>query len=109
MFFFSAQFKIDCVLHFAALKSVAESCDRPLAYYKNNVVGTLNLLEVMGKYEVFNLIYSSSATVYGEPRSLPLDENAPTGLTTNPYGATKYTSERIMKSLCDSNEVTTQN
>lgn len=94
--------KIDCVMHFAALKSVGESCEKPLQYYRNNVVGTLNLLDAMAKANCFRLIYSSSATVYGDPVTLPLDENSATGDCSNPYGATKHTTESIMKSLCAS-------
>jgi UDP-glucose 4-epimerase len=99
------QHKIDCVVHFAALKAVGESCRLPLQYYQNNITGTSILLEVMAENGVFNLVYSSSATVYGEPQFLPLTEDHPTGNCTNPYGKSKFFSEEIMKDLCASNEV----
>ncbi|XP_076672061.1 UDP-galactose 4'-epimerase isoform X2 [Andrena cerasifolii] len=91
-----------CVIHFAALKAVGESCEKPLEYYKTNVTGTLNLLEVMREYNVKNFIYSSSATVYGTPEKLPLDESMKTGDCTNPYGKTKFMVEEILKDLCAS-------
>ncbi|XP_058064791.1 UDP-glucose 4-epimerase [Anopheles bellator] len=94
--------KIDCVVHFAALKAVGESCRIPLQYYQNNITGTSVLLEVMAEAGVFKIVYSSSATVYGEPRKLPLTETHPTGNCTNPYGKSKYFTEEILKDLCDS-------
>ncbi|XP_058461300.1 UDP-glucose 4-epimerase [Malaya genurostris] len=94
--------KIDCVAHFAALKAVGESCRIPLQYYQNNITGTSILLEVMEENNVFNFVYSSSATVYGEPQKLPLDENHHTGNCTNPYGKSKYFTEEILKDLCQS-------
>lgn len=97
-------YQFDCVMHFAALKAVGESCQRPLQYYRNNVVGTLNLLDVMNKSGCYCLIYSSSATVYGDPTSLPLVEGSPTGSVTNPYGGTKHTTEMIMSNLCASDD-----
>ncbi|XP_015436922.1 PREDICTED: UDP-glucose 4-epimerase [Dufourea novaeangliae] len=93
-----------CVIHFAALKAVGESCEKPLEYYKTNVSGTLNLLEAMKEYNVKNLIYSSSATVYGIPEKLPLVEDMNTGNCTNPYGKTKYMVEEILKDLCISDK-----
>ncbi|XP_053980326.1 UDP-glucose 4-epimerase-like [Hylaeus anthracinus] len=93
-----------CVIHFAALKAVGESCAKPLEYYKTNVTGTLNLLEVMTEYNVKHLIYSSSATVYGTPEKLPLVEDMITGNCTNPYGKTKYMVEEILKDLCSSDK-----
>lgn len=92
--------KIDCVAHFAALKAVGESCRKPLEYYQNNVMGTSLLLEAMAAAGVFNLVYSSSATVYGEPEFLPLNETHPTGKCTNPYGKSKYFTEEIFKDVC---------
>lgn len=92
--------KIDCVIHFAALKAVGESCRLPLQYYQNNITGTSVLLEVMAENGVFNIVYSSSATVYGDPKSLPITEDHPTGNCTNPYGKSKYFTEEIMKDLC---------
>lgn len=96
--------KIDCVAHFAALKAVGESCRLPLQYYQNNVSGTCILLETMAKANVFNFLYSSSATVYGEPSSLPIKESHPTGNCTNPYGKSKYFTEEIMKDLSASDD-----
>ncbi|OTF72060.1 UDP-glucose 4-epimerase-like protein [Euroglyphus maynei] len=91
------------VMHFAALKAVGESCKIPLDYYHNNVSGTITLLEVMRKYGVKKFIFSSSATVYGHPDYLPIDENHRTGNgCTNPYGRTKYFIEEILKDLCAS-------
>lgn len=91
------------VMHFAALKAVGESCKIPLDYYHNNVSGTITLLEVMRKYGVKKFIFSSSATVYGYPDYLPIDENHRTGNgCTNPYGRTKYFIEEILKDLCAS-------
>lgn len=96
--------KFHCILHFAALKAVGESCEKPLEYYKTNVCGTLNLLKVMREYNVTRFIYSSSATVYGVPEKLPLAENMKTGQCTNPYGKTKYMVEEILKDLCSSDK-----
>lgn len=88
--------KIDAVIHFAGLKAVGESCHIPLKYYENNIGGTVTLLEVMEKYNVKKIIFSSSATVYGTPEKLPLTEECRTGGTTNPYGSTKYYLEGIL-------------
>ena len=93
----------DAVIHFAALKSVAESCERPLAYFDNNVVGTLNLLACMRRHGVESLVFSSSATVYGAPEFLPLTEAAATR-TTNPYGRTKLMIEQIIEDVCASDD-----
>ena len=91
------------VIHFAALKAVGESVSVPLKYYKINVGGTVNLVEVMQEYGCKNLIFSSSATVYGTPNYLPLDETHPTGAgITNPYGQTKHVNECILSDLCRS-------
>ncbi|XP_033313037.1 UDP-glucose 4-epimerase isoform X1 [Bombus bifarius] len=92
------------VIHFAALKAVGESCEKPLEYYKTNVCGTLNLLSVMRDFNVKRFIYSSSATVYGIPEKLPLVENMKTGDCTNPYGKTKYMVEEVLKDLCTSDK-----
>lgn len=94
--------KIDCVAHFAALKAVGESCRLPLQYYQNNVSGSCILLETMAAANVFNFVYSSSATVYGEPKALPIKESHPTGNCTNPYGKSKYFTEEILIDLCAS-------
>ncbi|KAK9875858.1 hypothetical protein WA026_009645 [Henosepilachna vigintioctopunctata] len=95
---------IDAVIHFAALKSVSESVEKPADYYENNVAGTNNLLQVMKKHKVYCIIYSSSATVYGEPEFLPLTERHPTGQKlTNPYGRSKYFTEEILKDITATN------
>lgn len=96
--------RVDCVAHFAAMKAVGESCRLPLQYYRNNVSGTCILLEAMATANVFNFVYSSSATVYGEPKSLPIQESHPTGNCTNPYGKSKYFSEEILIDLCASDQ-----
>ena len=91
------------MVHFAGLKAVGESCTVPLKYYKNNIEGTLNLLQAMGDHGVKNLVFSSSATVYGNPQKLPLDEEHPVGVgITNPYGKTKYMIEEICRDLAAS-------
>lgn len=90
--------KIEAVIHFAAFKAVGESCRLPLKYYENNISGTVSLLQVMEKCGVKKIIFSSSATVYGEPERLPLDENCRLS-TTNPYGSTKLMMEMIMQDL----------
>jgi len=89
--------RIDCVIHFAALKAVGESCALPLKYYGNNVTGSANLMEVMMEFGVTRIVFSSSATVYGQPQYLPVDEKHPTGNCTNPYGKTKFFMEEIIK------------
>lgn len=90
--------KIDACIHFAGYKAVGESCEKPLMYYNNNIVGTLVLLEVMKKHNCKNLIFSSSATVYGNPHTVPITEDFPLS-TTNPYGTTKLFIERILEDL----------
>ena len=91
--------KIDAVIHFAGYKAVGESVKNPLKYYKNNIDSTLSLCEVMNKYNVKNIVFSSSATVYGNPEKLPIKETFKTGETTNPYGTTKVMIERILNDL----------
>jgi len=91
---------IEAVVHFAGLKAVGESVRKPLEYYTNNLVSTLNLLNVMRRYGVKNFVFSSSATVYGDPASVPIREDFPTGNTTNPYGTTKLFLERILIDCC---------
>lgn len=91
--------KIDAVIHFAALKAIGESVEQPLRYYSNNLVGTLNLLQVMKKYQVNNLVFSSTAAVYGKPKSNPILENFPLS-TTNPYATTKLMSEEMLRDMC---------
>lgn len=90
---------IDAVIHFAGLKAVGESVKKPLLYFQNNIIGTLNLLELMAEYGVKRIVFSSSATVYGEPEVVPINESAPNG-TTNPYGRTKLYIEGIIKDVC---------
>lgn len=89
---------IDSVIHFAGLKAVGESVAKPLKYYENNVTGTLVLCQVMAEFKVKNLVFSSSATVYGDPASLPITEDFPTGAT-NPYGQSKLMVEHILADL----------
>ena len=91
--------KIDAVLNFAGFKAVGESVEKPLEYYHNNITGCLILLETMRKYNVKKFIFSSSATVYGEPEKIPLTEECRTGGTTNPYGTSKLFIEQILKDL----------
>lgn len=90
---------IDVVIHCAALKAVGESVKKPLEYYHNNISGTLSLLKVMRKYSCKNIIFSSSATVYGDPEKVPITEDFPKGICTNPYGWTKSMMEQIMTDL----------
>ena len=94
-------YNIDSVIHFAGLKAVGESVAKPLEYYDNNLVSTLALLEAMRKYSVKQLVFSSSATVYGSPSELPLRETSTVGVgLTNPYGKTKYMIEQIIQDYC---------
>jgi len=89
---------IDAVIHFAGLKAVGESVNVPLHYYKNNVSGTINLCEIMQKYNVKKMVFSSSATVYGDPHEVPITEDFPL-IATNPYGWTKLMIEEILRDL----------
>lgn len=89
-------YPVSGVIHFAGLKAVGESVRIPLAYYRNNLLSTINLVEAMASHNVYNLVFSSSATVYGDPKELPLLETTPLGETTNPYGETKKMIERIL-------------
>ena len=91
--------KIDAVIHFAGYKAVGESVRKPLMYYRNNIDSTITLLEVMNKHNVKNIVFSSSATVYGTPKSLPIKEDFEVGHATNPYGETKIIIENILKDL----------
>lgn len=91
---------IASVVHFAGLKAVGESVQQPMLYYRNNVCGTLTLCDVMEEFGVKNIVFSSSATVYGDPETLPINERSPVGNTTNPYGTSKYMVERILQDLC---------
>ena len=91
--------KIEAVIHFAGLKAVGESVEKPIEYYHNNITGTLILLELMKKYNCKKIIFSSSATVYGTPKTVPIKEDFPLS-TTNPYGSTKLMIEQILKDVC---------
>ena len=91
---------IDCVIQFAAYKAVGESVSKPIEYYSNNLACTLNIVDVMRRHNCHNIIFSSSATVYGDPASVPIREDFPVGGTTNPYGTTKVFTERILTDCC---------
>jgi UDP-glucose 4-epimerase len=93
---------IESVIHFAGLKSVGESVSKPVMYYQNNVQGTLTLLDAMADAGVFNLVFSSSATVYGDPTSLPIREDFLVGGTTNPYGTSKLMVEMVLQDVAES-------
>jgi len=97
---FAAHPDIDAVIHFAGLKAVGESVEKPLEYYTNNLVNSLVILGAMRRHNVKNFVFSSSATVYGDPASVPIREDFPTGGTTNPYGTTKLFLERILTDVC---------
>lgn len=88
---------IESVVHFAALKAVGESTAQPLRYYRNNVIGSIVLLEEMEKSKIRNIVFSSSCTVYGEPQQVPILESHPTGKVSSPYGRTKFTMEGIIE------------
>ncbi|CAN5317004.1 UDP-glucose 4-epimerase GalE [soil metagenome] len=89
----------DAVVHMAAYKAVGESVEKPLRYYDNNVAGTVRMLQVLDRAGVKSIVFSSSATVYGQPETLPLDEETPIGTATNPYGWTKIMMEQVMTDL----------
>ncbi len=92
------KYNFDAVIHFAGLKAVGESVEKPLLYYHNNISGTLILCKVMAKHKVKNIVFSSSATVYGDPHTVPITEDFPVS-TTNPYGSTKLMIENILKDI----------
>ena len=94
---------IDSVIHFAGLKAVGESVEKPIEYYSNNLISNLNLLELMKKYKCRKLVFSSSATVYGNPKEVPIKEDADLS-TTNPYGATKLMMENILKDVAKADD-----
>ena len=94
--FFQQNPAINAIIHFAALKAVGESVDKPLAYYRNNLTLIINLLDAMVKHNISNLVFSSSCTVYGEPDKLPVSEESPVQKPSSPYGNTKKISEEIM-------------
>lgn len=91
--------EIDAVIHFAGLKAVGESVAKPMEYYHNNITGTLNLCDEMKNHGVKNIIFSSSATVYGDPAQIPISEECPKGTPTNPYGWTKWMLEQILTDI----------
>ena len=93
---------IDAVIHFAGYKAVGESVKEPLKYYRNNLGSTINLCKAMKRHGCFSIVFSSSATVYGDPAFVPITEECPLGETTNPYGATKSMQERILSDLWQS-------
>ena len=97
-----AAHSITAVLHFAGLKAVGESVRKPLDYYANNVAGSVNLCQAMAAAGVFRLVFSSSATVYGEPTQMPIGEDLPTGVPTNPYGRSKLMVEELLQDLAAS-------
>lgn len=94
-----AKEQIDSCIHFAGLKAVGESVQKPWEYYNNNIAGTLVLVDVMRKHNVKNIVFSSSSTVYGTPKSVPLTEKSPKGEATNPYGWTKSMLEQILSDI----------
>lgn len=91
--------KIESCIHFAGLKAVGESVEKPWEYYDNNITGTLTLVDVMRKHHVKNIIFSSSSTVYGDPDSVPVTEESPLKKCTNPYGSTKFMLEQILTDI----------
>lgn len=90
---------IESCIHFAGLKAVGESVEKPWMYYNNNITGTLTLIKVMERHNVRNIVFSSSATVYGAPKEIPITENCPKGEITNPYGQTKSMLEQILTDI----------
>lgn len=90
---------IDVIIHFAGLKAVGESCEKPYEYYDNNITGTLNIIKMMKQYNVKKIVFSSSATVYGEPETVPITEDSKVGGVTNPYGRTKLMLEEILSDI----------
>ena len=96
---FQKEPSIEAVIHFAGYKAVGESVEKPIEYYRNNLDSTLTLIEVMREFYVKNLVFSSSATVYGNPAQIPITEACPRGKTTNPYGTTKAMIEQILEDL----------
>ena len=99
-----AENEIDSVIHFAGLKAVGESCAQPLRYYSHNFDATFNLIRAMAENGVGTIVFSSSATVYGSPKTVPIREDFPLS-TTNPYGETKLVIERMLKDICDAGEL----
>jgi UDP-glucose 4-epimerase len=102
---FFAAHKIDAVIHFAALKAVGESVEKPIAYYRNNLLSLINLLDLCRNYAVNNVVFSSSCTVYGEPDYLPIDEKAPIKQPESPYGNTKKIAEDILRDVSKATDI----
>ena len=101
---FSSHPEIDAVIHFAAYKAVGESVEKPLDYYENNIGGAMTILQAMKRHGVKNFVFSSSATVYGDPETVPCTEDSPANGATNPYGWTKVMQEQILRDLCVSDK-----
>ena len=101
---FASHPEIDAVIHFAAYKAVGESVEKPLDYYENNIGGAMTILQVMKRHNVKNFVFSSSATVYGDPETVPCTEESPANGATNPYGWTKVMQEQILRDLCHSDK-----
>ena len=97
--FFEKYSKIEAIIHFAAFKAVGESVEKPLAYYRNNLVSLMNILDCMSKYKIQNLVFSSSCTVYGQPDQLPVTENTPKKDAESPYGNTKAIAEEVLRDV----------
>ena len=97
--FFNKYTSIEAIIHFAAFKAVGESVEKPLLYYRNNLVSLMNILDCMSKYQVPNLVFSSSCTVYGQPDQLPVTENTPKKDAESPYGNTKAISEEVLRDV----------
>ncbi|ROL80575.1 UDP-glucose 4-epimerase GalE [Pseudomonas protegens] len=94
-----SQYEIDVVLHFAGLKAVGESVKQPLSYYQNNVSGSITLCQAMAAAGIYRLVFSSSATVYGDPAQMPIVESCPLGTPTNPYGTSKLMVEKMLQDM----------
>ena len=101
---FASHPEIDAVIHFAAYKAVGESVEKPLDYYENNIGGAMTILQAMKRHNVKNFVFSSSATVYGDPETVPCTEESPANSATNPYGWTKVMQEQILRDLCHSDK-----
>ena len=103
--FFSKHADIDAVIHFAGMLQVAESVENPLKYYHNNMFSTINLLECMVAYKIKNIVFSSSCTVYGNPKQLPVTETAPVQKAMSPYGNTKQMGEEVLENVSKANDI----
>jgi len=103
--FFTKEANIDAIIHFAALKAVGESVENPLLYYKNNMLSLINLLDAMVQFQIKHIVFSSSCTVYGQPDSLPVSEQAPMKKAESPYGQTKQMAEQILEDVVKSTSI----